>query len=491
MKKHSIYLFAALLASAVCVSCQNTEASVPAETGADPSAPETEAVTEADPADALFTQQKQDNGNKPFTILSCVVQSYEFDAEQENGEAVNDAVFFRNRAVEELLGLKLQFDFQPGNFEDKEKYFKLVSSSVMAGDKAYDLVTGMISCMVPYASSGVYTSFHDIPGLNLDAPWFVTEMNKSMTIDGKLFCYAGDMSLSMYHDISVIFANRNMLNANDLEDPYALVRDGVWTLDRLTAMCKDVGQDLNGDGKMEVTDDRFGLLYVGIRSVSLQCAFDINVIGHDGDSLVINPLSERLTTAVGKLEELFSVSGVYGDNIGDYTEYRSSFIGDRTLFLLGTMSDTEEYRDMKGDYAILPLPKYDEAQTSYRTLMPTSSQIMFVPITCDLALTGSVIDAMNYYSYKLTVPAYYDTTLSEKYSRDEQTQEMLTLIREGMTLPLDFAYGSTLGGSGQLNRITFDTAHEKKSGKLASTYEKDVKQWSKKLDKLLEEYKGE
>jgi len=39
-----------------------------------------------------------------------------------------------------------------------------------------------------------------------------------------------------------------------LEDPYLLVKDGKWTIDKIWDMAKDMPRDVNGDGVMDDAD---------------------------------------------------------------------------------------------------------------------------------------------------------------------------------------------------------------------------------------------
>ena len=489
MSKKLVSFLSALVTLCLLASCGQAGTSEKPD-GTQDAAAVSEQTTEAETEfseDMLFTIEQEDNGGKTFTILSTETHAYEFNAEEENGEAVNDAVYDRNRAVEELLGVDLNFVYEDGVYEKRDAYYNLVYKSVAAGLNDYDLVTGMISCMVPFAASGIYTNFYDIPNIGLENPWYATEFMDQMTIAGKMFCYAGDSSLSLYNYLSVIFANLDMLNAAGTASPYSLVRDGKWTLDTLTEIATSFGGDLNGDGEMKTEDDSWGLLFVGIRAVALQCAFDIHFTERENDTLVIRPLNERIVSAVERTEALFQSPTVYGKSVNDYSPFLNAFLGNRCCFFLSQMMDTESLRDMKEDYAILPLPKLDEEQDDYRTLIPTATQIMFVPILSDLPLTGKVIETMNYYSWKWTVPAYYDTTLSIKYSRDADTQEMLQIIRRGLTLPVDYAYSGIMTG---INRILFDTAEKNQSSQLASNFESKLNTWNGALEKIVEEYEN-
>ena len=54
-------------------------------------------------------------GGTEFTILSSDLNSYEYDAEEQTGDIVEDAVYKRNSKVEELLGVDFNIISQPGD----------------------------------------------------------------------------------------------------------------------------------------------------------------------------------------------------------------------------------------------------------------------------------------------------------------------------------------------------------------------------------------
>ena len=55
---------------------------------------------------------------------------------------------------------------------------------------------------------------------------------------------------------------------------------------------------------------------------------------------------------------------------------------------------------------------------------------MMVPITIsDPERTSIIIEALNAETYKQVVPAYYDTALKNRYSRDAESAEMQSIQR--------------------------------------------------------------
>ena len=143
-------------------SAGSAGSSVTAQTPAD-----TTAETEPEPAETAPTLSfdKQNYGGTAFHILTCVEADYEYLAEGETGERVNDAIFARNRNAEEYLNVDLDVIYESGSWANRDLYNGIITQSIMAGDNAYDYVTGMISCIQPIASTQYFYNLLEVPGM--------------------------------------------------------------------------------------------------------------------------------------------------------------------------------------------------------------------------------------------------------------------------------------------------------------------------------------
>lgn len=484
MKRILICLFVAVLLT----SCGTTTA----ETENTKEVADTEqGVSVETTEDTLFQVQKEDNGGKTFTFLTTEEQRIEYDAEEMTGDVVNDAVYGRNIAVEELLGIDLTFVYKPGGWADRDSYCQLIQNSIMAADGAYDVVSGMISCVQPIASTDLFLNVYDIPYIDLDNPWWVSELQDSLTINGKLLGFIGDMSLSMYSGLSVIFANLNLLENYGIGSPYSWVLDNTWTLDKMIEVSSSTGQDLDGDGKYTLGTDLYGMVIYDVPYRSMQASLDIKIISMDDDGVpTVNPISDKLATSVEKLSAFLSNPDVYREDFN--AEKRLAvdgyFAADKTLFNMTKLDSLDNLRDMESDYAILPFPKYDEDQDKYYTVIATGAQMTYIPTTTpDVTLTGKVCEAMSYYSYKDVVPAYYDVALKNKYSRDENTQLMLDIIRDGAVMPFEFAYSTMIGGSPWMNTVVSE-ATKNSNGNVASLLAATQSTWESSIEDMFEAY---
>ena len=108
------------------------------------------------------------------------------------------------------------------------------------------------------------------------------------------------------------------------------------------------------------------------------------------------------------------------------------------MFLTCELKSASVMRDMDATFGLLPYPKYDESQENYQTLMNASSCLLTVPNNIeDPEFTGTVLDALSYESLQSVLPEYYDVSLSQKGLRNDESIEMLQIIRN--TRGIEFA----------------------------------------------------
>ena len=158
-----------------------------------------------------------------------------------------------------------------------------------------------------------------------------------------------------------------------------------------------------------------------------------------------------------KLAEGADASGYDGD-IHKY--YRSFFAKDNALFATGSANITGEFRDMESAYGILPCPKYDTAQSEYRSVSRTTHNAFAMPVTCaNVDAAGAVMEALSASNHETVIPAYFETALKTKYSRDNDSARMYDLIRETTVTDFGYVYNNAIGATTGL----FDTGITKEN----------------------------
>ena len=96
---------------------------------------------------------------------------------------------------------------------------------------------------------------------------------------------------------------------------------------------------------------------------------------------------------------------------------------------------------MEQSFGILPFPKYDAAQSGYRSMPLHIMCVATIPVTNnnpeDAAL---VLDALSYESDAQVLDVYYGVTVEQKGLRDEESIEMLEIIKESKSFDIAVAY---------------------------------------------------
>lgn len=406
---------------------------------------------EETPSTLPLSIEKEDNGGRKFVTLCNSYYEYEHGTGEQTGEIVDDAVYAANMKVEDHLGIELEFVYKPGNWNDRNAFNDIIASTVLAGDSTYDMVSGTTVCVMPSSSGGHFYNMANMKYVDFDNPWWIAEMFDRFSVNGILYGVIGDISMSLYTDLSVIFFNVNKLNSYGLENPYELVRSNKWVLDKFIEIGLSVKADLNGDGVMKVEDDEIGFLAEYVPNGTFQTALELPVVNVSGGKIEYLGLSERYVAAYEKLYDFNMTSGTaFGVSSIDDQSFKSMkyFNEGRVLLMANFIYSTEHLRDMEDDYGIIPYPKYDENQDKHLAQLGTSTQMIFIPKTAaDFDLTGKVMESLSYYNYYDVNPVYYEVALKEKYARDRDMHEMLDIIREGATFNFTFVYGTSLTGS--------------------------------------------
>ena len=357
----------------------------------------------------------------------------------------------------------------------------------MSGASEYDLVSGITVCTMPISSDGYFMDGNSLTYCNFDHPWWIADMYDRFSCAGKLYGFIGDASLSLYKDMTVIYFNKRLWDENKAPNPYELVRNNEWTLDKFITLCSGMQRDLNGDGTYDETDQLTFLgEYVPCGTFQTSLQLDVVRIGSDGTPEYLG-LTEKFLSAFEKLQIFHAGEGVMRMSSIDDKSYKSmiTFGNGNVATMCNFIYSTEYLRDMKDNYGILPMPKYDDNQEKYVSQLGTSTAMLFVPTTTkDIELTSKVMEALSYYPNQMVVPKYYEVALKDKYARDDDIAEMLDIIRDGAAFDFLFVYGTSLQGAPNSYFRFYDT----NTSDLASTFASNETNFKTSLEEMIEKY---
>lgn len=472
----------ALLCLASVASCGESTQDAPVNTE-NTTAAVTETETETSSLYEKLGVPENGFGGESYSILCRTDVIDEMYIAEETGDVVEDAVYRRNINVSDKLNIDLQIIDIPGDWVNQTGFVKYVTSGIMAGDDEFQLIAGYMNYMPVTITNDLYLNVSDLPYVDLNNPWWTKGFNDNVTINGNTFAAMGSLCSSMLKYAYCAYFNKTLMDQYDYssDELYQTVLDGKWTFDKLMSMAKGVSADLNGDGVLDDEHDLYGLCMTYMPIRGLANAFAIDYTTRDKDGLPqLAFYGERLVSAYADVMEALD-SSCWNSVNNNYI----AFMEDRVLFYYETFNMASYLRPMNSDFGIVPMPKYDEAQKDYRTETVDTTSVLFVPMTVkNPELCGMALECLNYESYRLVIPAFFDKALQTKYARDESSQKMLELIRDSIYYDFGYVFAGMIGG---ING-TMQLAMEKKD--LASFWESNVKGYERNLNKIVEYYRG-
>ncbi len=490
MKKRTIVTFL-LMSAMFFVSC---------------SAPEDISAETQTPAETVIIEETDNLENTDYVmsnikIIDCEGHEFNFstrresnpewdiwalrdiDAEIENGEPINDAVFNRNRYLEEKFNCVIN-DIQSFNQQGD------IKKVIMAGVNDYDVTIIRSAFALTNAASGYFYNLNDAENIYLDNPWWDSGANEAFDISGKLYTTSGDLLIINNDAIGAFVFNKGMAEDYNIASLYDDVKNGTWTFDKYDSIIKSISNDINGDGKMDSKDCYGGMIYTD----AIYCMIHgggADFVIKDGDGIIqINVLNDktidvidRVFAILGNAEYVYSLRDSYKEGIKDAFKLGTQIFQESRAFMYWIrLRDVEALRTMETDFGILPIPKYEESQEIYRsTVNNHTSCILGIPISNpNMEMTAALLEAMSARSRFTLQKAYYDVTLQGKFMRDEESSEMLDIIFLNRVYDL----GTIANFGGIMSQI--DGLFDQDKNTYVSMFEKIIVRAQKDIDKIVE-----
>ena len=352
-----------------------------------------------------------------------------FVKEGANGDPVNDAIYNRNLAIQDTLGVTINaVDFS--TYTDKQA--QKIIDSVLAGDHAFDVaaVHSTSACAALLVADAVL-SFDYLEYCDLSKPWWIQNFDENCSMFGETYFGINSSCWAYYSTAACILFNKDLARENGLPNLYELVRNGEWTIDKMIELSKGFSQDMDGDGifthedKIAVTSDDHAYLnfwYGAFRQSTVEKG------ENDAPTYLVN--TPRMTSVIEKLNTLFNTGRrglIYDMNSNtEYNDFIQAFAEGRVLFRVASADDATKLREYDTNFGIIPLPKFDENQEKYGSWVDPWHLTLCVPIDNeDPERTSVILESLGYYSYRMIYPALIEQKLFGSGTRDIESLEML------------------------------------------------------------------
>jgi len=451
-----------------------------------------EVVEDTVPADLNF-------GGKALNILARSDSKnrwrVDFYAPELNGTVLNDAVYNRNAEIADRLNITFNVREEDGRYDVFTSYAQIITAAYQAGTHEFDLVGTYSLYGARYATQGYFYNVLELEEqhLNLDQVWWNQSLKEDLTIADRLYLLVGDMNTTTLTRMLAIFYNqKTVAETYDNIDLYKVVNDGKWTMDYLSELITTAWRDLDGNGTADDGD------FYGLVTVAPSEAYDSVCAGMQVEMMERDDKGEWVFTTNTELliDKIQKAVNLYwaGNNATHFYSMDpcvTKFAEDGAHFMVITLDKAMEsiLGDMKSDYGVLPMPKYNEEQELYHTIPQDAFNLISVMADIqDPAMVSAALELMNAESYKTVTPQLFNEVLKVRYMRDEASGQMLDHLRAG--LRMDFATINTLSlqDPGRWFRNQVHGSKENAANSAASSIKANTKVWEKALERFVAAY---
>ncbi len=442
VKKLLSVLLATLLIVIALVSCSNPS---------DPKNNGSNSATDSQqdkPEDLLsYLPDKKFKGEK-YTIFDCdedgnVPQVVDLSETEEASEVVVvDAIYKRNLEIEERYNVKIVEFNVSTNWDDR---WSKLRDAIIVGEDIYDLaVCATIRGGLSLVYDNIVSDFSTFPYIDLENPWWNQVGNMDLTFFGKQYFANSPIDMNLYMRPFVLYTNLDIVDELQMESPTKAVADYSWTADLMQTYCKAANKDVNGDTFM-TGEDRYGFSGVDYNTFpEILAGFGVTTVVMDEDDYPVLNTSASMISAYERAYDLFygGEASYYNNNTtwdANARDQMEHFSAELALFTMYDMSINvwSKMRKIEFNLTVLPVPMLNENQKAYYTYVQNPFMLA-IPSTAatHAERTGLITEALSAVAYTKVLPAYYETALKEKYTRDEDgtMKKMIDLIYSNIVM---------------------------------------------------------
>lgn len=341
----------------------------------------------------------------------------------ESDNEVNDARLKRNQLFEERYNTKVLCVTYP-----LETLLEQTRLAILTDTYYCDLLSIPLYSIGSFAADGSLLNLRSLPYVDFNAPYFYGEAIDAATAGNSVYASLGDANFNE-NFLYCVYFNRGKAERLEIENLYAAVESGKWTWEML-AEYATLSASIDGSEGFDSTLGRSGMIDALFAST--------------GNAMTVTqkdtlPTLNTDTARIGEITERIKAFLTPGDGYAASPDSAlSDFYGGKTLFFLERLTVASWINDMRDNWGILPLPKYDETQDAYSTYVDSAQPVFAILANnADITTAAHILMGYNAASYGHIADAYRDT-LMYRTLRDNSSVNMLTYITANPYF--DFAY---------------------------------------------------
>ncbi len=412
--------------------------------------------------------------------------------EEIGASIAGDAVIERNMAVEELLGVELEFTQCNIQYIDLAARLRTMLGS---GDDEYDLI---INKLYPMVNLSIEGHFHNTLSEECEfdfekSYWYDDYMADLRMVNSRQHLLGGDFFIDIIRSSACLLYNKGMYEDFYQRDPnevYTWVKNHEWTYEKLVEITADLYLDVNNDQRRD-EEDRYGIAMMDYwgPTIAMVVSADLDFVTREEDGSPVLALAEskRASDLVEVMRKLNKSTGC-SVRVVKGGKTTSHFVNGLALICdsqsLGGL-ENEILRDMEGDIGVIPYPLLYAGDERYVTSTGDVTEIGVIPVTChDLSFVSTVTEVLNRESARTLIPVYYKECLQVQYVRDPNASEMVELIHDSIGGSFILGYNNRTG-SVMLN--VFGEAMER-DRTFEASFQRSVRMAGREIRAMVAEY---
>ena len=393
--------------------------------------------------------------------------SIEVMPQESSYSTLKDAIQTRNDLVEEKFGVQIAEVRTEGYGDMMTK----LRDNAMSGISLYDIVMPYMGDAAKFALEGSLIDLRTLENVHLDCDYYDQGSVQDLSINHKNYFVTGDLSLLCYDVTHALVFNKDTVTDHGLENPYDLVKNKKWTIDKLWEMAKKVTADTDGEAGMSYTDT-YGFIvnknFVSSMFIGSGQRFSLKDENDEPTIAVYNEQAVKVfdkifrlvndDTASGQIDNMNGGFGhsaqVAGKTVWDAA--REATANKRTLFHSVSLSGILALGEYDCSFGVLPTPMFDDSQERYYCRVSTLyASCAGIPINVkNIEMSSVIMDAMFQASTDTVKDAYINTIMKERKIQDTESEEMMDIIFASRVY--DFGSVFNWGGASEfdVNSIT-------------------------------------
>lgn len=443
MKRFLILALVCLMLLPVLAACGN-KTTPPATTTEKKTEAGDESVTDV-PED-LYKPSRDltalDYKDEIVRILQCDFKKDEFDFNEGSSETMSNAVYSRNKQVEEDLGIRFEYVSVNSNAQSPNMLAAAVRQNAQNTEKdAFHIVAQPSYYSVSLILDGLYWDLATVENSYIDLSrkyWSAGFINAS-TVNDRYYFLVGELCTSVLDEMEVMFVNDQLVDDYlDGIDLHELVYDKGWTYDKMLSLLTEVG-----------SGEESGVwgMALDVNSLSIDgmlASLKLTTVGiGDNGMPKVDINNAHNIGIVGKLRDLYWNNPSVTNQGGAIKNFKDQ---QNAVFTMNMLKNAADLYKSGIRYTLIPMPMFDEKQEDYIvTAHDEYSSISICASVKDASMYTAVVEDLCYRSHDTTYNAKYEKTYAGQYAQTLKNRKMFDFMFDHLNFDLGAVYSYVLG----------------------------------------------